>query len=338
MPPTPPTAVNTMAHILVELNSFALDALRNLSRTVKASYGGLPFVNASMDLSTERHSRLTFGSVVIRFVDPTTTTMRVLHLGVSRFVGNHTHDVILRWFHERLRYFGLDVQGLGSTTMDSGANVRKAMRLLPAAWIPTMAQAIHISVVLALGSGGKSADARDQSLDGRTCDANLQDEGAPEEPSANPTARAMLGRVRKMIGLFSPSDKSVATYRGLSILGESTARNNITEVSSRWTSTYDACARAFTSYARLTAFFNTEGLPARAKKRRLSSSDWDRLRQLLGVLKGAMEVSRRSQSGADSVSAALFAACSLRRMIASDCFVVPCLPGCSPLAAGKKDH
>lgn len=329
-------SVNTMTQILVELYSFTLDALRDLLRTVKASYGGLPFAHATLDLWTERHSRMAFGSVVIRFVDPATTTMRVLHLGVSLFVGNHTHDVILRWFYERLRYFGLDAQDLGSTTTDSGANVRKAMRLLPVAWIPCMAHAIHNSVVFALGSGGKSTDVPEQSPDGRICDANLQDAGEPDERSANPTAKAMLGRVRKICGHFNHSEKSVATYRGLTVPGESQARNIITEVPTRWGSTYDACARLFTCHPRLTAFFNSSGLPVRVQRRRLTSSDWDRMRQLLGVLKGAMEVSRRSQSATDPVSAAFFAVCSLRRMIASDCFVVPCLPGSTPLAAGNK--
>eukprot|EP00170_Pyropia_yezoensis_P001418 contig_6255_g1422 len=326
-----------MTHILAELYSFTLDAVRNLLRTAKATYCGLPFAHATMDLWTERHSRLAFGSVVIRFVDPATTTMHVLHLGVSQFMGNHTHDIILRWFHERLRYFGLDAHDLGSTTTDSGANVRKAMRLLPAAWIPCMAHAIHNSVVFALGSGGKSTDEMQQSFDGHICDANTQDAGASDDSSANPTAKAMLGRLRKISGHFNHSDKSVTTYRGLSIPGESEARNIITEVSTRWSSTYDACARMFTCHARLTAFFNSSGQPARVKRHRLSSRDWDRLRQLLGVLKGAMEASRRSQSATDPVSAAFFAICSLRRMIASDCFVVPCMPGSSPLAAGKKD-
>lgn len=72
------------------------------------------------------------------------------------------------------------------------------------------------------------------------------------------------------------------------------------------------------------------------QRRCLSSSDWDRFRQLLGVLKGAIKVSRRSQSATDPVSAAFFAVCSLRRMIASDCFVVPCLPGSSLVVADKK--
>lgn len=329
-------AVKTMTHILVELYSFTLDAVRDLLRTVKVAYGGLPFAHAAMDVWTERHSRLAFGSVVIRFVEPATTSMRVLHLGVSLFVGNHTHDVIWRWFHDRLRYFGLDAQDLGSTRTDSGANVRKAMRLLPVAWIPCMAHAIHNSVVVALGSWGKATEVPEQSLDGRSCDASSQDAGEPDDCSAYPTAKTLPGQVRKTAGHFNHSDKSVATYRGLSIPGESEARNIITEVPTRWNSTYNACARLLTSHQRFSAFFNPSGLPVRVQRRRLSSSDWDRLRQLLGVLKGAMEVSRRSQSATDSVSAAFFDVCSLRRMIASKSFVVPCLPGSCPLAAGKK--
>lgn len=227
-------AVNAMTHLLVELYSFTLDAVRDPLRTVKAAYGGLPFAHAILDLWTERHWQLAFGSIFVRFVDPATTSVRVPHLGVSLFVGDHTHDVILSWFHERLRYFGLDALDLGSKTTHSGANARKAIRLLPAARIPCIAHAIHNSVVVALGSGGKSTDVPEQSLDRRICDANLRDAGEPDDRSANPTAKALLGRVRKIFGHFNLSDKSLATNRGLSIPGESEARNIITEVPTRW--------------------------------------------------------------------------------------------------------
>eukprot|EP00170_Pyropia_yezoensis_P003296 contig_13728_g3303 len=286
-------------------------------------YCGLPLAHAVTDLWTEQHSQNSFGSVVVRYVEPKTTTMVVLRLGIGLFVGMLTNDVIMRWFTYRLLYFGLEVTDLASTTTDSGANVRKAMRRLPVPWLPCMSHSLHNSAVYALGGGSASTH---------------QDDLLTTEMSAtrsNPVVKKLVSETRKLSGHFFHSDRSTATYRALVIPGETEARNIIADVPTRWSSTCSSVARLYTSYPRMMAFFNSGDVGARAMKHRLSSNDWNRLRQILGVLKGAMEVSTRSQSSADPVSVVFAALCSFRRAMNAGSFVVPCPPRPS-LAAGKE--
>lgn len=132
-----------MTHHLIDIYSCTLMALRTRLQAIKAQYMGLPFAHAVTHLWSEKHSRMSCGSLVIRFVDPATTTMEVVDLGVALFRGKHTSDKILSWVRTRLQYIELNTDDLGSTTTDSGANVRKAMRSLVAPWLPCMAHSMH---------------------------------------------------------------------------------------------------------------------------------------------------------------------------------------------------
>lgn len=67
-------------------------------------------------------------------------------------------------------------------------------------------------------------------------------------------------------------------------------------------STLDAMARLYSCYDRLAAFFNSEYVGVRAGRDRLSNADWTAIGHLLGVLRGARELSARRQSAADHVS------------------------------------
>lgn len=203
--------------------------------------------------------------------------------------------------------------------------MRKAMRRLQAPWLPCMAHSMHNAVHTALGISGT---------------ASLDDSDALPSPestsSRNPATKLLLSRTRKLWGHLNHSDLSISIYRGLDVQGETEAREVITEVPTRWSSFYRALARLYTCYLRMCAFLDAEGVSASARKRRLSSTDWDRIRQRLGVLKGAMEVTMRSESATDPICVSFAAVCSYRRAMFSDCFVVPCPPG-PPLAAGKRD-
>eukprot|EP00170_Pyropia_yezoensis_P004372 contig_17879_g4385 len=334
-----------MLHLLAELYGAVLDRVRSRAKQVKELYNGLPFAHAVMDLWTERHSRVSYGSIVLRFVDPVTTTMEVMPLGISVFRGKHTNDTILRWFTSRLQYFGLGLEDLGSTTTDSGANVRKAMRRLVAPWMPCMSHSLHNTVLDALGEtkeavGGvhdvdDEARGHDNELPTRSSPTpTMANRRRPRRRSRNPGAKMLLSRVRKLLGHFNHSDSSVSSLRNLSVPGDETYRSIVPDVATRWTSTHDALARLYTLYLRLAAFFNSVDASARARKHRLTSDDWNVLRQVLGVLRGAMEVTIRSQSGTDPVSVAFGAMCALRRFVFADSFLVPCPPG-PALATGK---
>lgn len=249
---------NTMTHHLIEIYAWTLTVLRNRLQASKALYMGLPFSHAVTDLWSEKHSHMSYGSLVIRFVDPATTTMEVVHLGVAIFRGKHTHDKILSWVRTRLQYFGLDTDDLGSTTTDSGANVRKAMRSLEAPWLPCMAHSMHNAVKTAMGI------TRSENSD----EVGEQPSRRPSQ-SRNPATKLLLSRTRRLLGHFNHSTLSVSIYKDLTIQGETEARSIIDDVPTRWSSTFRALARLYTSYSRLCAFFNAEGVSASARNQRL---------------------------------------------------------------------
>eukprot|EP00168_Porphyra_purpurea_P008957 TRINITY_DN216_c0_g1_i1.p1 TRINITY_DN216_c0_g1~~TRINITY_DN216_c0_g1_i1.p1 ORF type:complete len:382 (+),score=54.03 TRINITY_DN216_c0_g1_i1:492-1637(+) len=233
---------NTVTHHLVELYSSTLAAIWARLVKVKAQYCGLPLAHAVTDLWFEQHTQISYGSVVIRFVNPETTTMQVLHLGVGRFVGKHTNDVILSWFTARLQYYGLVIDDLGSTTTDSGSHVKKAMGRLHLPWLPCMSHSMHNSVQQALSSAGSAVPINDEQQNGHM------------SGSRNPSLKQLLSRARKLFGHFSHSDLSVAIFRGLDIPGDVDARGIISDVVIRWSSTFDARSRLYSSYTRMAAF------------------------------------------------------------------------------------
>lgn len=249
---------HTVTHHLTEIYSYTLTAVRDRLKAVKNQYSGLPFAHAVTDLWSETHSRRSYGSLVLRFVDPSTTTMDAVHLGVALFRGRHTNENILAWVRTRLQYYGLKTDDLASSTTDSGTNVRKAMRRLQAPWLPCMAHSMHNAVHTALGISGTA------SLD----DSN--ELPSPESTSSrNPATKLLLSRTRKLWGHLNHSDLSISIYRGLDVQGETEAREVITEVPTRWSSFYRALARLYTCYLRVCAFFDAEGVSASARKRRL---------------------------------------------------------------------
>lgn len=142
---------STMLKLMVELYACVLERVCSRAKQVKALYNSLPFALAVMDLWTEKQSQVSYGSIVLRFVDPLTTTMEVMLLGISVFRGKHTNDKVLSWFKQRLQYLGLGSENLGSTTTDSGPSVRKAMRRMKAPSLPCTSPSLHNTVMDALG-------------------------------------------------------------------------------------------------------------------------------------------------------------------------------------------
>eukprot|EP00170_Pyropia_yezoensis_P003297 contig_13729_g3304 len=208
-------APNTILHHLLELYDCTLSAVRGSIADVKMQYCGLPFAHAVTDLWTEQHSQNSFGSVVVRYVDPKTTTMVVLRLGIGLFVGKHTNDVIMRWFTNRLLYFGLEVTDLASTTTDSGANVRKAMRRPPVPWLPCMSHSLHNSAVYALGGGSASTHQDDLP----TTEMSATRSNLLESPSVlmstlvTPGGAKLFKAVARMLEAPSAYDKAVTALR-----------------------------------------------------------------------------------------------------------------------------
>jgi len=64
-----PLALGTVAHLLADLALFVRDAMRTAIATAKDAYAGSAFAPVAADLRTETHSHLSYGSVVLRFVE-----------------------------------------------------------------------------------------------------------------------------------------------------------------------------------------------------------------------------------------------------------------------------
>jgi len=314
-------APETVHHHLIELYACGRDAICKKVAEAKRLFSGLPFAHVVTDLWTEKHSRNSYSSVVIRFVRPDSTTMEVLHLGVALFAGKHSDDNIRKDVVERCRGFGVEESDICSCTSDSASNVRRALRdLMVSPWMPCIAHAMHNAVQYALG-GTSETSVND-------------DEDGGSNRSLNPRCKALLTRVRKLIGHFNHSDRSVAIYRNLLVPGEEEARDIITDVVTRWSSTNRALARLYTCYCRLSAFFSHADVTSGARKRALTVGDWNRLRQIIGVLKGAFVVVTTSEGATEPISIVFELLCSFRRALFCDSFLVPA-PPTSPVAVGK---
>ena len=323
-----PPALNTVVHHLAELYQFVVSALLEMLESVKKRYVGLPFAHMVTDLWTESYRKKSFGSVVVRLVDPASGTMVESHLGVHLFIGRHTSDNITRWLLRILSIFGLREQDIASTTLDSGANVRKALRTLSAPWLPCISHSLHNAVMYALG---KTSASDQRNADG----AEDRDLPAAERPnhSLNPSAKQLLTKTRKLLNHFQHSELTVSIYNNVSTPGLEEARELVGDVPTRWTSTYNAMARLYTVYPRLCALFMSPNLGVKARRKNLDVNERDRLRQVIGVLRPCHEMVTRSESATEPVSTMLALLSTLRRVMNADRFCVPRGPG-SALAVG----
>jgi len=77
-----PPARGTVAHLRTELASFVRDTLRTAIAMDEDAYAGAAFSHVPTDLWTETHSHLSYGLVVLRFVDLSSGGARKLPLGV----------------------------------------------------------------------------------------------------------------------------------------------------------------------------------------------------------------------------------------------------------------
>lgn len=93
-------------------------------------------------------------------------------------------------------------------------------------------------------------------------------------------------------------------------------------------------ARLFACNARLAAFFLSREVSVATNKRRLLAGEWDAMRNILGVLRSAFEVSIRTESADEPLATMVALLSSLRRVIHAQSFSAPCLPG-PCLAAGN---
>ena len=226
----------------------------------------------------------------------------------------------------RLLFLVLDQADIASTTTNSDSHIPKALRRLPYRWNFCVVNSLYNAVINALGA----ASARLQ----RTDAGNDKEEHQPER-NKNPSARAFVTKGRKLMDHFNHSEQSVSIQKYANVPHDGPCRLLMTDVSTRWSSTYITMARMYTCYSRLAVFFSSSEVGAEARRRQLTFSEWDRLRQKMGVLKGIFKVSTRSQSDTKPDSHLLSLRVSLWRVLHDERFFVPAREGL-PLAVGNE--
>ena len=147
---------------------------------------------------------------------------------------------------------------------------------------------------------------------------------ARRDQSRNPRTKALLARMRKVTGHLNHSERSAAIFHDLDVPQQGDSRELITDVVTRWGFTYRAIARMLTLYDRLAAFFPSPKVGSSQRRRRLTSAGWDRLRQMLGVLRSAVEVTTAAEGDDDALIGLVSMLGSLCLALHSPTVTVPC--------------
>jgi len=323
-----PPSHDTVVKLLLEISTHLINCVRAKFQAAKKRMRGIPFIHVVTELWTDKHTTNSYTSVVVRYVDPADCEMTVLHLGVSLFVCKHDHTNIVLFLRGRLAYFSLAMSDVCSTTTDSGSNVRKAcVDDMEAPWLPCFAHSMHNAEQYSLGWTSSRPPGALEDADGMVV--------ARRDRSGNPRTKTLLARMRKLTGHFNHSERSAAIFHDLDVPQQGDSRDLITDVVTRWGSTYCAIARMLTLYDRLAAFFASPQVRSSQRRRRLTSADWDRLRQIQGVLRSAFEVTTAAEGDDDALIDLVSLLGSLRLALHSPTVTVPCHTA-PPLAVGDR--
>jgi len=92
-----PPSARAVRDILLDIYSSISDKLRAQVWRLQTRYSGLRFFHFITYLCTERHGSGSYGSFVLRFVDPDTFSAADLYLGVAHIVGRHHSTNMKSW-------------------------------------------------------------------------------------------------------------------------------------------------------------------------------------------------------------------------------------------------
>jgi len=326
-----PHALGPVAHLLTELASFLRDALPTAIATAKDAYAGAAFAHDATDLWTETQSHLSYGSVVLQFVDLSSGEVRELPLGVWRCSGRHNYTNIRSWVANRVSVFGLEMSDVASATTDSGARVRKAMIGFTGAWVPCASHSIHNAVRHAMGGSGETPTQRSA----RLSRSGIR-QARPRNVCRNTLVREFLARCRATVGFFEHSPVEALSLSRIAVPEDPACRNLLPDVPTRWGSTFSSLCRLYAMWPRLFAFFRYRSLTADQLKRQISESDFDVMRQLIAVLQPEIEVTNASEQPTATISKTFLLVVELGMTMHMDNINVPRFSD-FPLAVGAVD-
>jgi len=138
--------------------------------------------------------------------------------------------------------------------------------------------------------------------------------------------------MRKLTGHLNHSERSAAIFHDLDMPLHGDSRDLITDVMTRWGFTYRAIARMLTPYDRLAALFAPPQAGSSQRRRRLTSADWNRLRQILNASRSPFEVTTAAEGDDDALIDLVSLLGSLCLAFHSPTVTVPCHT--APMMAG----
>jgi len=118
------------------------------------------------------------------------------------------------------------------------------------------------------------------------------------------------------------------------VAGDPAIRGLVSEVATRWGSTYLSLARLYSMWPRLSIFFRSTALTADRRKRRVAHRDWDQMRHLIAILTPVFEVTKECQRTSATLADIFSLVVALRKTLLLDTIVAPKFPE-HPLAVGS---
>jgi len=117
------------------------------------------------------------------------------------------------------------------------------------------------------------------------------------------------------------------------VAGDPAIRGLVSEVATRWGSTYLSLARLYSMWPRLSIFFRSTALTADQRKRRVAHRDWDQMRHLIAILTPVFEVTKECQRTSATLADIFSLVVALLNTLLLDTIVAPNFPE-HPLAVG----
>jgi len=148
----------------------------------------------------------------------------------------------------------------------------------------------------------------------------------------NPAARELLTRLRATTTFFKHSDAEAQRLCAMIVSGDPAIRGLVSEVATRWGSTYLSLARSHSMCPRLSILFRSTTLTADVRKLRVAHRDWDKLRHFSAILTPVIEVTKEFQRTSATLADIFSLVVALRKTLLLDTVVAPKLPE-HPLAA-----
>jgi len=254
---------------------------------------------------------------VLRCIDPDSSAVAELYLGVYPFTGRHDSAIIKAWAQRFLHRYGVRHEDVSSPTSDARANVKKALKNLWPRWFPCAAHTMHLAVKASL-SATEATGAAARGRHGGTSYVR-----ARRASRGNQAAADILSRGRKISNHFRKSPESVEKLNSVPFTGDDAPRKMVTETPGRWGSTYQSLVRFFTLMPRLIESWGLQDLMAAQQQRQLGRWDWEAVRYLICVFQPAYEAGIAAESSSATVADAFGLVCHLRRTLQLGVFPFP---------------